>query len=237
MAHVGAGELRVPFEVAEKSLAHVLPGIAATYAHADRIDWWLIAGGTAQVNCALREVRSCSSPGMVCHVARSDLVRRRWEQQTAVMTNTGSQVWFITGSSRGLGRALVDAALSAGHRVVATARRRSDLDDVAKRYGERVRAAALDVTDPEQAVRAVQGAVETFGRIDVVVNNAGYANTDSDCGSARSLCCRSWACLHSASCRRASHLARLLDAGTGRKVAATAPAAGCSSNFRDSWAI
>ena len=81
------------------------------------------------------------------------------------MTNTGSQVWFITGSSRGLGRALVDAALSAGHRVVATARRRSDLDDVAKRYGERVRAAALDVTDPEQAVRAVQGAVETFGRI------------------------------------------------------------------------
>lgn len=95
------------------------------------------------------------------------------------MANTGSQVWFITGSSRGLGRALVDAALAAGHRVVATARRPSDLDDVVKRYGERVRAAALDVTDPEQAVRAVKGAVEAFGRIDVAVNNAGYANTDS----------------------------------------------------------
>src|SRR5690349_21486665 len=116
---------------------------------------------------------------MVRHVARSDLERRRCEQQTTVMTNTGSQVWFITGSSRGLGRALVDAALSAGHRVVATARRRSDLDDVAKRYGEHVRTAALDVTDPEQAVRAVQEAVEAFGRIDVVANNAGYANTDS----------------------------------------------------------
>ena len=95
------------------------------------------------------------------------------------MANTGWQVWFITGSSRGLGRALVDAALAAGHRVVATARRPSELDDVAKRYGERVRAAALDVTDPEQAVLAVQGAVEAFGRIDVAVNNAGYANTDS----------------------------------------------------------
>ena len=95
------------------------------------------------------------------------------------MTHDDSQVWFITGSSRGLGRASTVAALAAGHRVVATARRPSDLDDLVKQYGERVRAVALDVTQPEQAVRAVAAAVEAFGRIDVLVNNAGYANTDS----------------------------------------------------------
>src|SRR5262249_12669076 len=108
-----------------------------------------------------------------------ELERRLSEQQTSVMANTGSQVWFITGSSRGLGRTLVDAALAAGHHVVATARTPSDRDDVVKRYGKRMRAAALDVTDPEQAVKAVQGAVDAFGRIDVAVNNAGYANIDS----------------------------------------------------------
>jgi NAD(P)-dependent dehydrogenase (short-subunit alcohol dehydrogenase family) len=63
--------------------------------------------------------------------------------------------------------------------VVATARRPSDLDDVARQHGERVKVVALDVTDPEQAVRAVKAAVDAFGRIDVLVNNAGYANTDS----------------------------------------------------------
>jgi NAD(P)-dependent dehydrogenase (short-subunit alcohol dehydrogenase family) len=94
------------------------------------------------------------------------------------MTND-SQVWFITGSSRGLGRAIVLGALEAGHRVVATARRPSDLDDVARQHGERVKVVALDVTDPEQAVRALKAAVDAFGRIDVLVNNAGYANTDS----------------------------------------------------------
>jgi NAD(P)-dependent dehydrogenase (short-subunit alcohol dehydrogenase family) len=95
------------------------------------------------------------------------------------MTKRDSQVWFITGSSRGLGRAIVDAALAAGHRVVATARRPSELEDIARHDAERVKTVALDVTDPEQSVRAVQEAVAAFGRIDVVVNNAGYANTDS----------------------------------------------------------
>ena len=90
-----------------------------------------------------------------------------------------SQVWFVTGSSRGLGRALVLGVLEAGHRVVAAARKPSDLDHVVQKFGERVKVVALDVTDPEQAVRAVQGAVDTFGRIDVLVNNAGYANTGS----------------------------------------------------------
>jgi len=95
------------------------------------------------------------------------------------MTNINSQVWFITGSSRGLGRALVHSALEAGHRVIATARHPEDLEDLLKPYTERAKAVALDVTDPEQAERAVQQALATFGRIDVLVNNAGYANTDS----------------------------------------------------------
>ncbi|MDI1429621.1 SDR family NAD(P)-dependent oxidoreductase [Polyangium sorediatum] len=95
------------------------------------------------------------------------------------MSENDSQVWFITGSSRGLGRALALAVLAAGHHVVATARKPADLEDLVKQYGDRVKTVALDVTQPEQAVRAVQQAVDAFGRIDVLVNNAGYANIDS----------------------------------------------------------
>jgi NAD(P)-dependent dehydrogenase (short-subunit alcohol dehydrogenase family) len=87
-----------------------------------------------------------------------------------------SHVFLVTGSSRGLGRAIVTAALDAGHHVVATARRTSDLDDLAAEYGDRVRAVALDVTDAAAAQQAVQTAVGEFGRLDVLVNNAGYAD-------------------------------------------------------------
>lgn len=90
-----------------------------------------------------------------------------------------SQRWLITGSSRGLGRALAEAALAAGHRVVATARDPRALADLAERYGDTVRTAALDVTDPEAAARAVALAVEAFGGLDVVVNNAGYGDIGS----------------------------------------------------------
>jgi NAD(P)-dependent dehydrogenase (short-subunit alcohol dehydrogenase family) len=86
------------------------------------------------------------------------------------------QVWFITGSSRGLGRVVAEEALAAGRMVVATARRTSMLDDLTDRYGDRLLTVPLDVTDPEQASAAVTRAVERFGRIDVVVNNAGYAD-------------------------------------------------------------
>ena len=87
-----------------------------------------------------------------------------------------SKVWFITGSSRGFGRELVRAALEAGDSVAATARRPEQLDDVVATYGERIAALPLDVTDPEAARAAIAAARERFGRIDVVVNNAGYAN-------------------------------------------------------------
>jgi NAD(P)-dependent dehydrogenase (short-subunit alcohol dehydrogenase family) len=86
------------------------------------------------------------------------------------------QVWFITGSSRGLGRALVGAALDAGDSVVATARQPGQLAEFADRYGDRVLPVALDVTDAGAVRDAVAAGAARFGRLDVVVNNAGYAN-------------------------------------------------------------
>jgi NADP-dependent 3-hydroxy acid dehydrogenase YdfG len=86
------------------------------------------------------------------------------------------KVWLITGSSRGLGRDLAEAAASAGHQVVATARRPGQLAGLAASYRGQVHPVALDVTDPAAAESAVHAAVEKFGRLDVVVNNAGYAD-------------------------------------------------------------
>jgi len=86
-----------------------------------------------------------------------------------------TKTWLITGSSRGFGRALASAVLDSGDRIVATARRPEQLDDLVQLYGERVRATALDVTDPAAAQAAVQLALDAFGGLDVVVNNAGYA--------------------------------------------------------------
>ena len=95
------------------------------------------------------------------------------------------QTWFITGSSRGFGRALVEAALAAGDSVVATARRPEQLAEFTEKYADQVLPLALDVTDAEAVQNAVSAGVERFGRLDVVVNNAGYANlapieTDSE---------------------------------------------------------
>lgn len=87
-----------------------------------------------------------------------------------------SKVWLITGSSRGLGRDLARAVLAAGHRLVATSRNPEDLRELVANHGEQVRAVALDVTDSAAARRAVAAATSAFGRLDVVVNNAGYAN-------------------------------------------------------------
>jgi NAD(P)-dependent dehydrogenase (short-subunit alcohol dehydrogenase family) len=87
-----------------------------------------------------------------------------------------AKVWFITGSSRGFGRELVRAALGAGDAVAATARRPDQLADLADTYGDRILPLALDVTDVDAATAAIAAARERFGRLDVVVNNAGYAN-------------------------------------------------------------
>jgi NAD(P)-dependent dehydrogenase (short-subunit alcohol dehydrogenase family) len=85
-----------------------------------------------------------------------------------------SKVWFITGSSRGLGRAITEAALEAGHRVVATARKPEQLADLRKIYGAQLLTPKLDVTSPADAENAVAAAKAAFGKIDILVNNAGY---------------------------------------------------------------
>ncbi|MBS1186554.1 MAG: rmlD substrate binding domain protein [Burkholderiaceae bacterium] len=85
-----------------------------------------------------------------------------------------AKIWLVTGSSRGLGRSMVEAALRAGDSVLATARQPQTLDDLIARYPERLHTAALDVTDAAAAQEAVRLAVEVFGRLDVLVNNAGY---------------------------------------------------------------
>ncbi|KYK43936.1 MULTISPECIES: SDR family NAD(P)-dependent oxidoreductase [Bradyrhizobium] len=90
-----------------------------------------------------------------------------------------SKTWFISGSSRGLGRAIVEAALTTGDRVLASARDPEPLEPLLERFGERLRLATLDVTDEAAAQAAVGLAVQTFGGVDVVVNNAGYGDLGS----------------------------------------------------------
>jgi NAD(P)-dependent dehydrogenase (short-subunit alcohol dehydrogenase family) len=87
-----------------------------------------------------------------------------------------SKTWLITGGSRGLGRAFTVAALEAGDRVVAGARKPEQLAELEHRFGKSIRTISLDVTDEAQARRAVETAIETFGALDVLVNNAGYGN-------------------------------------------------------------
>ncbi|GLZ09168.1 short-chain dehydrogenase/reductase [Actinomadura sp. NBRC 104412] len=86
------------------------------------------------------------------------------------------KVWFVTGSSRGLGREIVLAALGRGDRVAATARRPEHLDDLVATHPGALAALPLDVTDPIAVRSAVDAAMAEFGRLDVVVNNAGYAD-------------------------------------------------------------
>lgn len=85
------------------------------------------------------------------------------------------KVWFITGSSRGLGRQFTEAALSRGDKVAATARGIDGFGDLVAQYGDAVLPLAMDVTDRAAVFAAVKHAIGHFGRIDVVVNNAGYA--------------------------------------------------------------
>ena len=86
------------------------------------------------------------------------------------------KTWFITGTSRGFGREWAIAALDRGDKVVATARDLATLDELVAKYGDAILPIELDVTDREAAFAAVRQAYERFGRLDVVVNNAGYGH-------------------------------------------------------------
>jgi NAD(P)-dependent dehydrogenase (short-subunit alcohol dehydrogenase family) len=89
------------------------------------------------------------------------------------------KTWVVSGSSRGLGRAILEAALAAGDQVVATARDPRPLRSFLERFGERIRLAKLDVTDEAAAQAAIDLAVKAFGGVDVLVNNAGYGDLGS----------------------------------------------------------
>lgn len=84
------------------------------------------------------------------------------------------KIWFVTGASKGFGRIWTEAALARGDKVAATARRIEDVEDLAATYGDLVLPLALDVTDRDAVFATVKRANEHFGRIDVVINNAGY---------------------------------------------------------------
>ena len=85
-----------------------------------------------------------------------------------------AKIWFITGSSRGLGRSLTEAVLVKGDKVAATARNPENLDDLVERYSGQIYPIKLDVTNHSEIRDAVKNAVEHFGQIDVLVNNAGF---------------------------------------------------------------
>ena len=87
-----------------------------------------------------------------------------------------SKVWLVTGCASGLGRHIAEAVLESGDRLMATARDTGRLEDLARKYLDQVRTAPLDVTDESAAFAVVRAAVEAFGRLDVVVNNAGYGD-------------------------------------------------------------
>lgn len=90
------------------------------------------------------------------------------------MKSDSSKVWLVSGAGRGLGRAICETVLEAGDRLVAGVRQEGVLADLQSRHGERLRVVMLDVTNESQAQAAVKTAGEAFGRLDVLVNNAGY---------------------------------------------------------------
>ncbi|OON69696.1 SDR family NAD(P)-dependent oxidoreductase [Hymenobacter sp. CRA2] len=96
---------------------------------------------------------------------------------TSAATTAGAprKIWFITGTSRGLGRIWTEAALKRGDRVAAAARTPAALADLQQAYGSQLLVLEVDVTNPEQVTAAVRQAHAHFGRLDVVVNNAGYS--------------------------------------------------------------
>ncbi|HWZ48442.1 MAG TPA: SDR family NAD(P)-dependent oxidoreductase, partial [Herbaspirillum sp.] len=87
-----------------------------------------------------------------------------------------TKTWLITGSANGLGRTIAETILANGDRLVATARRTDLLAELKEKYGDRIALATLDVTDAAAAQAAVNVAIDTFGALDVLVNNAGFGS-------------------------------------------------------------
>ena len=94
------------------------------------------------------------------------------EKSEAINTE---KIWFITGSSRGFGRIWTEAALKRGDKVVATARKFESIADLKEKYGKQVLTLEMDVTQPDQVKSAIKAANQHFGRLDIVLNNAGYS--------------------------------------------------------------
>ena len=88
--------------------------------------------------------------------------------------NRKSKVWFITGCSTGFGRLLSEAALKQDDQVLVTARKTKDIEDIVKKYPSLAKSVHLDVTDKASIKEALKVAIKSFGRIDVLVNNAGF---------------------------------------------------------------
>jgi len=97
------------------------------------------------------------------------------QADTANAVKRTEKIWFITGASRGFGRIWTEAALQRGDKVAATARKLESIADLKEKYGANVLTLAVDVTNPEQVKTAVNAAYAHFGRLDVVLNNAGYS--------------------------------------------------------------
>ena len=122
-------------------------------------------------------VDTCSRRTCRCGCASGDLpalVSRA--RATARLDGMAEKTWFITGTSRGFGREWTVAALERGDRVAATARDPKTLDDLVEEHGDALLPLELDVTDRDAVFDAVRRAHEHFGRLDVVVNNAGYGH-------------------------------------------------------------
>ncbi|MDO7887279.1 SDR family NAD(P)-dependent oxidoreductase [Hymenobacter cheonanensis] len=95
--------------------------------------------------------------------------------QTPTAGGASPKIWFITGASRGFGRTWTEAALQRGDKVAATARQLASITDLTEKYGASVLPLELDVTKPEQVKAAIAQAHAHFGRLDIVLNNAGYS--------------------------------------------------------------
>jgi NAD(P)-dependent dehydrogenase (short-subunit alcohol dehydrogenase family) len=134
-----------------------------------------------EVGCGSLAELAANSDIVTLHVPLTEQTRRMVDatfldalRPGAIMNDSTPRTWFITGASRGFGAAFAAAALAAGERVAATARRPETLQALVDDHGDRILPLRLDVTDRAEVDAAVRVAVDAFGRIDVVVNNAGY---------------------------------------------------------------